>query len=164
LPAISLTGAYGSQSNELDSLLAGDSVVWSIAGHIVQPIIQGGRLRANVALSDAREREAAEAYIGTVLTALSEVETALARDAFLARRTASLSRAAEAAEEARRIGINRYRAGLVPFITVLESQQRAIDARSAYITTRRARLDNRVDLHLALGGGFGTSSPQECSQ
>ncbi len=164
LPAISLTGAYGNQSNELDRLLNGDSLVWSIAGQLVQPIFQGGRLRANVALSDAREREAAEAYIATVLTALSEVETALTRDAFLTRRAQSLLRAAEAAEEARRIGINRYREGLVPFITVLESQQRAIDARSAYISTRRARLDNRVDLHLALGGGFGAPTPQEFSQ
>ena len=164
LPAISLTGAYGNQSTELENLLNGESLVWSIAGQLVQPIFQGGRLRANVALSDAREREATEAYIGTVLTALSEVETALSRDAFLTRRAQSLLRAAEAAEEARRIGANRYREGLVPFITVLESQQRAIDARSAYISTRRALLDNRIDLHLALGGGFGAPTPQEFSQ
>jgi len=37
---------------------------------------------------------------------------------------------------------------------VLETQQRALNARSAYLSTRRARLNNRVDLHLALGGGF----------
>ena len=49
--------------------------------------------------------------------------------------------------------MNRYREGLVPYINVLESQQRAIEAKSAYLEARRARLDNRVDLYLALGGG-----------
>ena len=37
-----------------------------------------------------------------------------------------------------------------------DAQRRAFDAESALLTVRRLRLDNRVDLYLALGGGFGT--------
>lgn len=157
LPAITLTGSAGRQSSELDNLLDGGFSVWSIAGQIVQPIFQGGRLSASLDLAEARQREAAEAYAETVLQALREVENALAADRYLADREASLLRAAEAAENAQRIAFNRYAQGLTPFITVLESQQRALDTRSAWIAARRARLDNRVDLHLALGGGFDSS-------
>src|SRR5690606_17124059 len=44
--------------------------------------------------------------------------------------------------------------GIDPFLNVLESQQRALDGRSAYLTARHARIENRIALHLALGGGF----------
>ncbi len=37
---------------------------------------------------------------------------------------------------------------------MLDSQTRAFVAQSNLIALRRARLANRVDLHLALGGGF----------
>lgn len=154
LPAIPLTGSGGSQSNEFSDLLEGDFSVWAIAGQLVQPIFQGGRLRANVALAEARQREAVEAYAEVALNAFSEVEAALAGDALLAAREVSLVRAADAAAEAQRIAINRYEQGVILFITVLESQQRALETRSALIAARRARIDNRIDLHLALGGGF----------
>lgn len=157
LPAITLTGSSGRQSSELDNLLNGGFSVWSIAGQIVQPIFQGGRLSASLDLAEARQREAAEAYAEIVLQALREVENALAADRYLADRETSLRAAAEAAGNAQRIAFNRYAQGLTPFITVLESQQRALDTRSAWIAARRARLDNRVDLHLGLGGGFGSS-------
>ncbi|MDH5823676.1 TolC family protein [Luteimonas sp. RD2P54] len=154
LPGISLTGSAGTSSSELSSLLDGDSFVWSIAGAILQPIFQGGRLRAQVEAAEGRKAEAIAAYAEVALQALSEVETALAVDEVLAQRQLALSSAAEAAERSVAISFNRYRAGLEPFITVLQSEQTALDARSAYVAASRARLDNRVDLHLALGGGF----------
>lgn len=154
LPAITLTSSAGRQSSEFSDLLDGDFSVWSIAGQLVQPIFQGGRLRANVTLAEARQREAVEAYAEVALNAFAEVESALAGDTLLAAREESLLKAADAAAEAQRIAINRYEQGVILFITVLESQQRALDTRSALIAARRARLDNRIDLHLALGGGF----------
>jgi outer membrane protein, multidrug efflux system len=156
LPSLSLTGSAGTASDALGDLLDGDFFVWSIAGRLLQPIFQGGRLRAQVRLAEGQRDEAAETYVDTLLTALSEVETALAIDEELATREAALSRAAEASQRSVEISFNRYRAGIDPFITVLQSQQGALDARSSVIATRRARLENRIALHLALGGGFGT--------
>ncbi|MDO4593367.1 MAG: hypothetical protein Q4B46_11310, partial [Comamonadaceae bacterium] len=54
---------------------------------------------------------------------------------------------------------NRYRQGIDTFLNVLESQQRALDGRSAQISARQARLDNRLALHLALSGGFDAPAP-----
>lgn len=156
LPSLSLTGSAGTASDALGDLLDGDFFVWSIAGGLLQPIFQGGRLRAQVRLAEGQRDEAMELYADTLLTALSEVETALAVDGDLAEREAALARAADASQRSVNISFNRYRAGIDPFLTVLQSQQGALDARSAVIATRRVRLENRVALHLALGGGFGT--------
>ena len=158
LPSLNLTGSAGTASDELDNLLDGDFFVWSIAGAFLQPIFQGGRLRAQVQLAEGQRDEAVELYVDTLLTALSEVETALAVDDELAAREAALVSAADASQRSVDISFNRYRAGIDPFLTVLQSQQGALDARGAVIATRRARLENRIALHLALGGGFGSPS------
>ena len=39
-------------------------------------------------------------------------------------------------------------------ITMLDAQRRAFDSEGQYLAVRRQRLDARVDLYLALGGGF----------
>ncbi|MGN1056194.1 MAG: TolC family protein, partial [Comamonas sp.] len=160
LPSLSLSGSAGFSAARFADLLSSSNVLWSIAGRVLQPIFQGGRLRAQIDASDAQRDEALGAYAETALNALMEVETALAIDQLLLQREQSLERSATAAEEALRVSYNRYRQGIDPFLNVLESQQRALDGRSAQITAHHARLENRLALHLALGGGFeNTSQP-----
>ncbi len=154
LPSLTLAASAGSVGSELSELFSSGNVIWSIAGRVLQPIFQGGRLRAQVEVVEGQRDEALSAYAETALAALAEVETALAVDEYLARREAALALSASAAEEAVRVSFNRYLQGIDPFLNVLESQQRALDGRSAAIAARQTRLDNRVDLHLALGGGF----------
>ena len=93
-------------------------------------------------------------YANTALVAYSEVETALAAEAFLADRVGHLANAVEQARAAERLAEERYRAGLDNYITVLDSQRSAVQADGDLIAARRLRLENRVDLYLALGGGF----------
>ena len=49
---------------------------------------------------------------------------------------------------------------IVQILSVLEAQRRAVQARNSMIALRNQRLQNRVDLHLALGGDFKTSAPE----
>ncbi len=154
LPSLSLSGAAGSSAGSFANLFDSSFFIWSIAGQLLQPIFQGGRLRAQVDQREGEQDEALERYAEIALQALFEVETALAIDSNLAAREAAFLAAAEAAEQSLDISTKRYQAGIEPFFNVLETQQRALNARSAYLSTRRDRLFNRVDLHLALGGGF----------
>ncbi|WP_456269490.1 efflux transporter outer membrane subunit [Kushneria sp. AK178] len=158
LPSLSLTGSTGSTGSEWADLFSSGSFIWTIAGNLVQPIFQGGRLRAQADVAGGQLDEAFYAYVEVALNALSEVETALAVDSLLAQRVDETNQAADAAEEAVRVSFNRYRQGIEPFLNVLESQQRALDNRSAYISARYDRLSNRIALHLALGGGFDAVS------
>lgn len=159
LPSLSLTGSAGYSGSEFAELFSGGNLIWSIAGRALQPVFQGGRLVAQVDISEGQRDEALGAYAETALVALSEVESALAVDSLLERRETALDASASSAEEAVTVSLNRYLQGIDPFLNVLESQQRALDGRSAQITARHARLENRIALHLALGGGFEDALP-----
>jgi outer membrane protein, multidrug efflux system len=154
LPRISLTATGGRTSAELEDLLSSQFSVWSLAGNLAQPLFHGGRLQAHLDLSEARAREAVEHYRLAALRAFGEVETALAAEAWLERRETDLSEAVEQSRAALRLAEDRYRLGLIDFVTLMETQRSAFSAESQLIQVRRQRLENRVDLCLALGGGF----------
>jgi len=157
-PRISLTASGGTSTEDLDDLLDRDFRVWSLLGNLTQPIFQGGRLRAAEDRAEAVRRELLEIYAGAVLNAYGEVESYLAAEQYLKRQEAHVARAADQAEAAERLALDRYSSGLENYITVLEAQRRALTNRSTQLETRRLLLDNRVDLILALGGGFEVSS------
>ena len=154
LPRISLTGATGTATDGLRALIDGNFGVWSLLGNVVAPLWQGGRLRAQVSRADARGAEALADYATAALSAYAEVETALAAEEFLAEREHHLNESVEQSRAAERLAQERYRAGLETYITVLDSQRSAANAEAELIAARRLRLENRVDLYLALGGGF----------
>ncbi|MCB9903293.1 MAG: efflux transporter outer membrane subunit [Planctomycetes bacterium] len=153
-PSIRLTASAGRTSAELEDLLKESFDVWSLAGGIVQPIFDGGRLRAAIDAADARAREALANYGQRSLVAFGEVETALSTQEHMEGREEALERAAQQAEAAQALAERQYQAGTTNLLAVLESQRRALNARAEQITSRRERLDNRIDLYLALGGGF----------
>jgi len=153
-PRLSLTASGGTSSVGLTDLVDGNFSVWSLAGNLIAPLFQGGRLRAGVDLAAAGIDEAVASYIGSALRAYSEVESTLATEEFLSARVAALEQATIQSRAAEELALDRYRNGLEGFITVLDSQRRTFEAESAWIAGRRERLDNRVDLYLALGGGF----------
>jgi NodT family efflux transporter outer membrane factor (OMF) lipoprotein len=158
-PALRLTGSAGSLSDEVEELLDSDFSVWGLAGNLLQPILQGGRLRAGVELGEARHREAANLYAQSVLRAFSEVETALTAERLLGEQATALDRAAADAAAGERLAGDRYRRGVGDYLAVLASQAQALEAASQQLAAHRALLDTRVDLHLALGGDFTTPTP-----
>ena len=153
-PQISLTGSGGTSTSELSGLLSGDSVVWGVAANLTQPVFQGGRLRANVRLQKANLRAAEESFRSTMLKAMGEVENALDAEQQLAVMDEALGVAYEQSQAASLIAQERYDLGLDNIIKLLEARRRAINAESRWWAARRRRLENRVNLHLALGGGF----------
>ncbi len=154
LPAISLTGSFGSASDDIGDLLSGDFSIWSVAGNAVQPIFQGGRLRANIDRRGSELELAATEFEKTALTAFGEVENALAAETFLTRRVDALAESSRLALEAYRRSLEEFELGTGDVLTVLAAQQRLFTSRSQGLAVRRERLENRVDLYLALGGSF----------
>jgi outer membrane protein TolC len=129
-------------------------VVWSVAANLTQPVFQAGRLRANVRLQKANLKAAEESFRSTMLKAMGEVENALDAGQQLAVMDEALSVAYEQSQAAAQVAQERYDGGLENIITLLEARRRAISAESRWWAARRRRLENRINLHLALGGGF----------
>ncbi|MFP4351887.1 MAG: efflux transporter outer membrane subunit [Puniceicoccaceae bacterium] len=159
IPALSLSGGYGTASDDLTDLLDSDFTVWNLAGNLLQPIFQGGRLRARVEQEEALLAAAIADFESALLTALREVEDALDGDAYLREAASRARRAAELAGEAAEVGFARYERGLIDLLDVLELQDRAFEAYTRAIDLRLAALLNRIDLYAAIGGGFTVPDP-----
>ena len=124
-PKISLTPSAGTQVAEPEDLAdAGLGGVWTLAGNLAQPILQGGKLRAGVDLSKAQTREAAALYIAAVLRAFGEVEFALRSESLLAERERLVQSALAESKAALALANRRYSSGLEELRSVLESQRR----------------------------------------
>lgn len=153
-PRFSLTTAGGTSSTELGDLVDGDFSVWRLAGNILQPLFQGGRLLAGVDLAEASQREATAAFVAGALRAYAEVESSLAAERFLAAQERALTRQVEQSNAAEDLATGRYGRGLDDIITLLSAQVQRVQAESRLLTVRRLRIENRIDLYLAVGGGF----------
>jgi NodT family efflux transporter outer membrane factor (OMF) lipoprotein len=154
-PSFNLTGRTGTSTSDFLQVFNGNFFTWSLSGSVLQPVFEGGRLRAQVQLEDARSKEAAAQWAWSVLKALYEVESALAAEKLLREQEEHIRDASQQAAASRQLAEDRYGSGLESIITVLEAQRRSLDAESQRLSIHRQRLDTRVELHLALGGGFG---------
>lgn len=157
LPRITLTGAGGSASDALMALLLPVDSFWYVGLNLFQPLIDGGRLKADVAIADARQRAAVEQYAGKVLQAFGEVEHNLSVADSLRRRATSLRTAAEEAAAAHRLARLRYQEGETDLLDVLQIHQRVLEIEQSLYRVELLALTARVDLHLALGGDFAAT-------
>nr|VFJ44207.1 MAG: efflux transporter, outer membrane factor (OMF) lipoprotein, NodT family [Candidatus Kentron sp. DK]VFJ64410.1 MAG: efflux transporter, outer membrane factor (OMF) lipoprotein, NodT family [Candidatus Kentron sp. DK] len=156
LPSVNLTAGGGTASGELRNLMDWDRLAWTLVGGLIQPIWKGGELSAQARLAEADREQAWAEYISVVLRAFREVESTLTAEALLTGREAALRVAEEEATAAATLALDRYRHGLSDIVTLLSTQRREFAAKSALLAIVKQRLHTRIDLHLALGGGFST--------
>ena len=156
-PRISLVAVGNDVSKELDNLLNGSALAWSVLGNLTQPLFNRGRLKAQEEQARARLVQAENQYLDRLYQAFSEVENALSRNRSLQTRYRVTVDAEKNAVAGLTLAFEQYQRGLVPYTTVLEVQRRAFDIQSGVIDLRNQLLQNRISLYLALGGEFGRS-------
>ena len=161
LPRLTFTGSTGLLAGNVTDLFDTNAWVWNVFANLLAPLFQGGALRANVALQRALATEALAEYVQVTLEAFVEVETALALESRLARRQAALEETVEQAQASAELSEERYERGLTDILTLLSAQRELNVSRSALLDVRRERLDNRIDLFLALGGGYEHAQTKE---
>lgn len=157
-PSFKITGSAGTTTEALRKILNSEYGVWSLGTKIAQPILTGGRVRSEVRSRKSNKREALAVLQKTVLNAFGEVERALANERWLRRREAEINEALKLAREAAKAAQDDYRDGNGDVFTLFTAQGRQIQLEAQRASLRRLRLTNRVDLHLALGGGFRASN------
>ena len=153
-PSLQLTADYGTSSEKLRNLIDTESIIWSLVGGLTTPLFDAGKLAARQEQSAARATQKAASYTDILLNAFIEVENGLDREEKLHSQQLSLERAGADSNHARELAFEQYRHGLVPYVTVLESERRAFDAASTTLSIYKERMQNRIALYLALGGDF----------
>jgi multidrug efflux system outer membrane protein len=152
-----LTGSGGFLSGELDNLFNWDSRVWSVGPSLSLPIFAGGRNRANHRRSQAAYEEAVASYRQRVLVAFGDVENALSGLQFLATQSEAQARALANARRAADLAMDRYSAGIVSYLEVVDANRAALQTARGSAQLAGQRFIASVQLVKALGGGWTTS-------
>jgi NodT family efflux transporter outer membrane factor (OMF) lipoprotein len=157
-PSLNLSGSIGVEALKAGRIFSPESTAASILGSLAAPIFDAGRITQNIHIQNERQRQALITYESTVLTALSEVENAL----IAIRRTSEtlevVNRAVLAAREAAKLASQRYEAGDVDLLNVLDAQRTLLSLEEQQVNTSGNRVSAHIQLYRALGGGWGSGS------
>ncbi len=156
-PSFNLLGGYGTSRTAFST---GDIVgeFWSLALSLAQPLVDGGRRRAEVQRSQAVLEENLLDYRSAALNAFREVEDALVRNRTGEERIARLEETKKASEAALRLALDRYFFGITEYLPVLTAQISYAETQSRLLSARRQLISDRISLARALGGDW---MPQE---
>ncbi|WP_091532444.1 efflux transporter outer membrane subunit [Fontimonas thermophila] len=162
-PSLRLSGSIGLEALAIGGLGSAPASR-SLLAAVTAPIFDAGRIRATIAVEDARLEQARLAYQAAVLTALREVEDALVSLASRAERRERLEQAVATARETRQLTEQRYASGLVDFLTVLDSQRTFLDLQDQLAVTTGELASAQIQLYKALGGGWTMTDPTDTAK
>ncbi len=153
-PSLVLLGDGGFQSLLLNNLFSLASKTWSIGGDFNLPILQGGKLIANLKAKRARVEAVAHTYQETVLKALQETESAIIsyNQDFktIQEKTTAKNRYGDLVFLSR----ERYTKGLVSLLAFIESERRYNQSEQDLLASSTKALLDTIFLYKALGGGW----------
>lgn len=154
LPDFSLSVAGGRLGDALLSALRLNPWLATAAIGVSIPIYEGGALHAQVAIATAQQAQTVARYGAVALAAFREVENALANEQLLLKRLPFEQRALEDRTASVKIAAVQYKAGRRDLLWVTNLQTAQLDTEASVIKLRTLQRINRIQLHLALGGGF----------
>ena len=161
-PRITLTGLLGLASTALGNLFTGGAFAWSAGADGTYTIFQAGAGKANVRLSQAQRDAAVAGYQQAIQTAFREVSDALARRGTINDEIAARQRQQVATADTYNLTEARYRAGIDPFLTVLDAQRSYYSAQQTMVQTKLTAAQNIVSLYQAIGGDASLESTPIC--
>ena len=159
LPSLSLSGAIGLQSSESADWFDPDQWFRNLSANLLAPVLQRGRLRGNVEVAEATLDEAVARFGRSVLTAVHEVESAIAGLTASRHRVEILAALEQAAQAEADLRHDRYASGLDDYGIFLAASQMALSAKSARAAGERELGYARLALHRAVGGASTSEVP-----
>jgi NodT family efflux transporter outer membrane factor (OMF) lipoprotein len=154
-PTVILIGGGGGQGGVASSPAA-VPMTWigAIGPSVTMPVLDFGGLDAQIQIADLQTRGLLAAYKEMILTAVQQVDDAVASYHAELRRLSSLDRALQAALQAAKIASERYDRGLTDFLNVLDAERALYDIEERHVIARQAAAADFVALCKALGGGW----------
>ena len=157
-PSITLAPAYGVESSALSTLFRSSSLLWSFGVAIAQPIIDSGRLKANVDFAKGGYDLTVANYRRIVLTAMQEAEDGITGLAALERASAQANAAIASSQKVLDLANARYEGGVATYLDVITAQQSLLTNERLAAQLRGQRLLTAVFLVKALGGDWAGAS------
>jgi NodT family efflux transporter outer membrane factor (OMF) lipoprotein len=149
-PQIILSGSGGAIGTNFTA--GGD--IWNVGSSLTQPIFNGGSSRAEKRKAQAAYDEAGDVYRQTVLEAFREVADALYAIQHDAETLQARGEAASEAQAAYHIASQRYAAGGISHLNLLDAQRQQLQTALDRTNSAASRYADSVTLLQALGGGW----------
>lgn len=153
-PSINFSGSIGDSRDEFNQLFDGSNLIKTFISDLALPIFASGSLRAARDQAIFGAESAYAQLLTTTLNAFQEVEDSISQETSLQEQKVAIRKAVELAESGLELALDRYKLGIENYTTILDSQRRVFNSKQNEINIRNALLQNRISLHLALGGDF----------
>ena len=150
----------GTTTANLNMIFSGDTLFWSLAGIITQPIYDAGTRLHHQRAAEAYYHQAANLYRSTVIHAFQNVADTLAAIRQDAVELQTADAAARAALKTLNISRKQWRAGDINIFTLSTYQQRYRQAQMNLIQSQASRLSDTVALYQSLGGSWWSDQLQ----
>ena len=152
-PNINLLSYAGFQALAFSGLFSSAGLVGSVGPALSLPIFDGGKRRANLSAETATYDMAVEDYNATILKALEGISNQLATWNAVAIETENTQQALDKTEQAHRLAVKNYQAGLSNLLESLQTNTLVLQQRAILVEQDATRLETYAALMLALGGG-----------
>ncbi len=160
-PSFRLTGGAGLGSANVEDLFDNASQTWNFGGVVRWPIFDGGRERIDIDRAELLYGTAGLEYRKAVLTAFSEVESALSSYVFLVKELNALETARNDRLRAYELADLRFRTGNDSLFPALEALRRLTGLKAEIAMKSQDVLDAQIMVYRSLGGGWQTYAPVE---
>jgi NodT family efflux transporter outer membrane factor (OMF) lipoprotein len=160
-PSISLTGTVEyAAGGAISNLFRVANQTWSVGPGLTQILFAGGLHKAQVAAARAQWEASVDDYRQTVLQGFQQVEDELVSLRVLEEQSVVEDKLVQAARVAERLTLNQYKAGTVPYSSVITAQTTRLQSEESALTVFINRLTASVTLIEALGGGWSVAQLQ----
>ena len=158
-PTLSLIGSdsYSNSGNSLAHLISLPNRAWSVGPSLAGTLFDAGARSAEVRQARASYDANVADYRQAVLAGLQQVEDQIATLRILEQQAVVEVSAVKAAREAEALTLNQYKAGTVPYSSVITAQTTRLAAEETALSVLSSRLQASVALIEALGGGWSAT-------
>jgi NodT family efflux transporter outer membrane factor (OMF) lipoprotein len=153
-PNLSLSGSDEYTHDSFSRLIEVPNRVWSIGPQLAETLFDAGLRRAQVAQARAAYDANVATYRQTVLAGFQQVEDEIVTLRVLEQQAVVEDAAVAAAIEAEKLTLNQYKAGTVPYSSVITAQTTRLNSEETALSVFSNRLQASVTLIEALGGGW----------
>ncbi len=156
-PSLTLNANSSTAAEKLRQLAKSSTTIWSVGPELAETIFDGGLRRAQVAQAKAAYQSSVATYRQTVLAGFEQVEDDIITLRVLEEQAVIEDKTVKAAREAETLTLNQYKAGTVPYSSVITAQTTRLSAEQTELQVLSSRLQASVSLIEALGGGWNES-------
>ena len=154
-PSVRLTAGVGFNAFNTSYLLESPaSLVYGLTGDLVAPLVNRNAIKAAYAGANARQLQAVYDYERTVLSAYVDVVNRMSAIDNLRQSYQMRQQRVEALSTSVTIAGNLFRSARADYVEVLLTQREALEARFELVETQLQRMQARVNMYEALGGGW----------